>query len=251
MVRASIPTSPGDMNRLYLEKVIDLGNGRKLYFTSYLRRDFVEHSVVITLGGNGRVDHIYFSSYHHGSVEWNNGSGFSECRLWETEDQAQEPTYLTRRYTMRLSDGEAGPGFAENAIVPDVLENMADVKVASLLREIIAGKKSGAVFDFNNVRFRKRPRAEEARAEAATAPSPPVIPVRQAVVEYPENPSSRVTPATSFHKLSGALKTVRSKVAQLVRKPARRDAEVAREKSVRERAEEGRRAARRIGKKKR
>jgi len=240
------------MALLYLEKDIEYGNGRKLVFSSYLRRDFVERSVVITLGGDGRVDHIYFSSYRHGSVEWHNGSGFSECRLWETEDQAREPTYLTRRYTMRLSNGEAGPGFAENTIVPDVLENMADDEVASILTRITARKISDAVFDPGGVRFRKRPRAEEARTDTASAPSPPATPVRHVVSDYPAHASFRIKPTMIFQKLSDFLKKVRAKAAQLARKPSPPGADPVKEKSLRERAEEGRRSARRVaGKKKR
>jgi hypothetical protein len=130
------------MNPLTFESVKTTGKGCKLYFTSYLRKDFVERSLVITIGMDFTVSHIYLSSYCYGSVEWHNGTGLSECRKWETEEQAEAPGYLTRRYTSRMSDGYAPEGHAEQFLIPDVLDNLANRKLAETVGSILVRKKS-------------------------------------------------------------------------------------------------------------
>ena len=252
------------MPKLYLEKTVKLEEGKKLYFVSFLRRDFVERSAVITLDGMGRVAHLYLSSYRHGSVEWENGSGLSECRLWETEEQAQEPTYLTRRYTARLSDGESDSGYAAATILPDVLDNMADGEVASLLKDIITRERSDINAGASMIRFKKRPRREEQRVDDARTSISLDIP------EDPRNVESRERfPGSSFISkifsiLAGTGGMIRNALKRipLSSRPVIPDEGTQQaggtavnrgdDKSVRERAEEGKRAARRVaGKKKR
>jgi hypothetical protein len=114
----------------------------KLYFTSYLRKDFVEKSVVITLKKNFIISRIYLTSYDFGSVEWINGIGLSESRKWETEEQAEAQGYLTRRYTSRISDGYAPEGQAENLLIPDVLNDLDNKEIVKILKSLMKVKKS-------------------------------------------------------------------------------------------------------------
>lgn len=129
------------MAKLYFEKMVEEGNCSKIYFTSYLRADFVERSLVVTLNKNHTLRQIYFSSYDHGSAEWFNGDGLAGGRKWENEDQAVSPTYLTRRYTVRMADGPAMEEFTGSKIIPDVLDNMADRNFAGLMTRIVRKKK--------------------------------------------------------------------------------------------------------------
>lgn len=131
-----------DMKLLTFESMKNTQDGCKLYFTSYLRKDFVERSLVITLNRDFTVSDIYLSSYVYGSVEWINGSGLAECRQWETDEQAEAPGYLTRRYTSRMSDGYAPEGHAEGLLIPDVLDNLENSKLAHVVKSILAVKKS-------------------------------------------------------------------------------------------------------------
>ncbi len=117
-------------------------NRIKLYFTSYLRHDFIEKSIVISLNNDFTISNIYISSYDYGSVEWINGIGLTESRKWETEEQAEAPGYLTRRYTSRISNGLAPEGHAENMLIPDVLLNIDNREVAGILNSVLKGKKS-------------------------------------------------------------------------------------------------------------
>lgn len=130
------------MGILSYESMKTNDEGFKLYFTSYLRKDFVEKSAVITLRKDFTVVSIYLTSYDFGSVEWINGIGLSESRKWETEEQAEAPGYLTRRYTSRFSDGYAPEGQAENLLIPDVLNDLYDKKIAEILMSLVKVKKS-------------------------------------------------------------------------------------------------------------
>lgn len=129
------------MARLYFEKISVEGDCTKLYFVSYLRKDFVERSMVMTLNKNRTVKEIYFSSYEHGSAEWINGEGIVESRFWESDEQAVAPTYLTRRYTVRMANGPARESFAEQKILPDVLDNIADENLAKVVKRIVKKQK--------------------------------------------------------------------------------------------------------------
>ncbi|HRX49591.1 MAG TPA: hypothetical protein P5120_18855, partial [Spirochaetota bacterium] len=124
------------------EKITENGKERKLYFTSYLRTDFVERSLVVTLRKNSTVKEIFLSSYHFGSVEWKSGTGLVEPRLWESEEQAVSPSYLTRRYTVRMANGPADANLAVEKMIPDVLDNMENSELAETIASILAAKKS-------------------------------------------------------------------------------------------------------------
>lgn len=250
------------MPKLYLEKTVDLAEGKKLYFISYLRRDFVERSAVITLDGTGRVAHLYLSSYRHGSVEWENGSGLSESRVWETEDQAQEPTYLTRRYTSRLSNGEAGTGYTMETIVPDVLDNMADEEVASILNNIITRNMSDVDAGFSRISFKKRAPGEERRVDDIPVSIPADLLADRGGAECPERAPRRNPLKGLASGITGGAGMIQDALKKILppresrttedgkRQAGKTGVNAGHDKSVRERAEEGRKAARRLGGKK-
>ena len=141
------------MGKLYFEQAVHEDDRHKLYFTSYLRTDFVERSLVLTLDDSGIVRSIYFSSYDFGSAEWINEHGITDSRLWESDDQAVAPTYLTRRYTVRMADGPATGNFAQEKIVPDVLDNLADRDFAEIIGHLITDKSTSETIDYRNMVF--------------------------------------------------------------------------------------------------
>jgi len=130
------------VGKLVFEKISEEGADRKLYYTSYLRTDFVERSLVITIRKNNTVKEIFLSSYHFGSVEWKSGTGIIDPRLWESEEQAVSPSYLTRRYTVRMANGPATTNLAVEQMIPDVLDNMEDRGIAGVIGSILVTKKS-------------------------------------------------------------------------------------------------------------
>jgi len=198
-------------SKLYFEKELKEEERRKIYFTSYLRRDFVERSAVLTTEGN-RLVHAYLSSYVLGSVEWHAGSGLSECRVWESEDQAREPTYLTRRYTMRLSDGAAGNGYAVDRLVPDVLDGMADRNVAEQLELIILGRRAAGDVVIDTDVLEERP-------QEAWEPNPPSMRFRSSLDR--DEKEGRQGYGISIDRAIGSLKGMASGMLALFSKALR------------------------------
>jgi len=131
------------MEQIKFESMKLTDTGLKLYFTLYLREEFIEKSAVISLKNDFTISSIYLSSYKFGSVEWINGIGLSECRKWETDEQAEAPGYLTRRYTSRISDGYAPQGHAEKFLLPDILNSFENREIAAVLKSVLKVKKSG------------------------------------------------------------------------------------------------------------
>lgn len=130
------------MGTLKFEDIKESDQFYKVYFTSYLRQDFVEKSIVISLNREFTISNIYISSYDFGSVEWINGIGLTECRKWETEEQAEAPGYLTRRYTTRISNGYAPEGHGEKYLIPDVLQSMDNPEIVKILKSVLKVKKT-------------------------------------------------------------------------------------------------------------
>jgi hypothetical protein len=137
------------MPELHFNKTVENEHEKKIYFVSYLREGFVERSLVIYIDKKNKLKTIYFSSYEFGSVEWINGNGLQEYRVWEDDEQAEASTYLTRRYTARLADGMADEQYAQERIIPDVLENLADKDFSQFIRKIISKKRYRSKIDFN------------------------------------------------------------------------------------------------------
>ena len=137
------------MPELYFKNIVENEHEKKIYFVSYLRADFVERSLVLYVDKDNKLKTIYFSSYEFGSVEWINGHGLQEYRVWEDDEQAEAPTYLTRRYTTRLADGMADEQYAQKSIIPDVLDNLVDKDFSQFIRRIISRKRHRNKIDFN------------------------------------------------------------------------------------------------------
>jgi len=130
------------MGIIKFESIKEADRKYKVYFTSYLRQDFVEKSVVISLSEDFVILNIYISSYDFGSLEWINGIGLTECRKWETEEQSEAPGYLTRRYTARISNGYAPEGYDKNFLIPDVLNSMEDNDIKQILKSVLKVQKT-------------------------------------------------------------------------------------------------------------
>ncbi len=127
-----------DTTKIKFLKVDRDGPGTKISFASFLKKDYVDKAMVIYLDAKGVISKIFFSSNDHGSVEWINGQGLRNSRAWESEEDAQSKSYLTRRYTAILSDGAAGNDFARDRIIPDILENLASGEIAEWIGDVLS-----------------------------------------------------------------------------------------------------------------
>lgn len=127
-----------DTGKIKLLGVERDGPGTKISFASFLKKDYIERAMVIYLDANGIISKLFFSSNDHGSVEWINGQGLRNSRAWESEDEAQSQSYLSRRYTAILSDGNAGNEYARKRIIPDVLDNLESGDVAEWIGDVLS-----------------------------------------------------------------------------------------------------------------
>ena len=147
-------------NKLYLIEAVLDEDEKKLTFASYLKRDYIEKSIVMNFHNDNSIKRIFFSSNNFGTVEWLNSEGLADCHRWENEDMAQVPSYLARHYTAILADGAETMDYARKLIIPDVVDSLADGELAELIRNIIENDSYNNTVDLG--RFSKlAPKSEE------------------------------------------------------------------------------------------
>jgi hypothetical protein len=84
--------------------LIHVNNDFVLKYCEELRRDFVKNFLKVVCNiGKDTFKKIFVNTYEFGTLELRDDS--IEMRRWESEDEAQEVSYLSRHYTQRLSDG--------------------------------------------------------------------------------------------------------------------------------------------------
>lgn len=128
-------------NSMKLSGISPGGPVTKIYFTSYLRSDFVERSLILTLKEDHQLAGIHFSSNEHGTVEWIDGTGLAGCHRWENEDEARSASYLSKHYTAVLLDGEETMDYARKRIIPDVLAYLPRRRLKTFIEKIVKEKK--------------------------------------------------------------------------------------------------------------
>jgi hypothetical protein len=125
------------MDKLKFVALDNYESEKKISFASFLRENYAAKSMVIYLDQHDIISKIFFSSDKYGTVEWINGSGLKNCHKWESEDEAKSQSYLTRRYTAILSDGAAGNDYAQDLIIPDILDNLNDDNIAEWIGDVL------------------------------------------------------------------------------------------------------------------
>jgi len=127
--------------KIKLFKIEKDGPATKIFYASFLKKDYVAKSMVIYLDATAIISKIFFSSNDHGTVEWINGQGLRNSRAWESEESAKSQSYISRRYTAILSNGAAGNDFARERIIPDILDNLADGEIAEWIGDVLSVKE--------------------------------------------------------------------------------------------------------------
>jgi len=122
---------------LKLKDFIIKGDVKTVIYASYLREGFAERSIQIKLNNSNNFQELYFNSNKYGSVIWKNKIGLTDCHYWETEDEAQKVSDLSRHYTSLLADGVANVDFARKLIIPDILSQLKNNKLSNIINEII------------------------------------------------------------------------------------------------------------------
>lgn len=138
---------PSFTQKLIFDKIEEEKNRRAFHFKSYLKEDFIERALVITVDEFNISRKIYFSSNQYGTTTWINGHGVYDSHRWESEDDLEQLSTLAQRYPSLLENGFVPPEFAKEKIIPDVLENLLDNDLSSILYKII--KKNSSKKSYN------------------------------------------------------------------------------------------------------
>lgn len=127
---------------------IDAGDGAtKLVYASYLKKDYIERSIVLYIDTDRRIREMHFSSNDFGTAQWRNGHGIVDCHRWESEEHVQATSYLNRHYTTILQNGNMGNDYAEKRIIPDVLSAVAIPDLAHIVKTAVAENRYDDVVD--------------------------------------------------------------------------------------------------------
>lgn len=139
--------------KLALTNIRDESFGKKYVFASYIKTDYVDKSLVINTDPNLNVMEMIFSSNDYGIAEWVKGKGIRDCHKWEDEDAAKDVSYLSRRYTAIISNGNVTEDYAINKIISDVLNHIEDKKFCDMVFEAVTDKSSGNKFNIADFGF--------------------------------------------------------------------------------------------------
>lgn len=139
--------------KIALTNIKEESYGRKYVFASYLRTDYVDKSLVINTDPKQNVMEMIFSSNDYGIAEWVKGKGIRDCHKWEDEDSAKDTSYLSRRYTAIISNGNVTEDYAINKIISDVLNHIEDKKFSDVIFKTVTDKDPGSGFNMSDFDF--------------------------------------------------------------------------------------------------
>jgi len=97
-------------------------------YSENLRDDFVLCCIKIKyINTNLEIIEAYINHYEFGIIKINNGK--KEIHKWENEDQSQNSSYLSRRYTVTLLNGITNDIEYENKFIYTVIEFIKNSKL--------------------------------------------------------------------------------------------------------------------------
>jgi hypothetical protein len=109
-------------------------------YSEYLREDFILCSIKIKYKKRlFDIIEAYINHYEYGIIEIKDGK--KEIHVWETEDQSQSSSYLSRRYTVTLLNGVNTNKDFENKFIETVIKfiihSSMDSKIKNILNKLI------------------------------------------------------------------------------------------------------------------
>ncbi|MDA3901695.1 MAG: hypothetical protein PF637_14385 [Spirochaetes bacterium] len=140
--------SAADTNYMEIQAVKVSDNFYTIIYISYLRVDFVSKMLKITVNRkNNIVEQLFFSSNSFGTATWTNDSGIVDAHRWETEDTAQNLSFLAKHYPTLLLNGAVGSDYACNEIIPDVLNALESDNLRNEIGSIVEHNRFDIHFD--------------------------------------------------------------------------------------------------------
>ena len=96
---------------------------KKAVFEVMLRDGFVKSSVSVTYDREtGAVTEVVLNHYKYGIIVIR--EGYKDVHRWESEDEAQKGSYLTRRYTTILLNGVVDDSAFEESLFTAVFDEL-------------------------------------------------------------------------------------------------------------------------------
>jgi len=105
--------------------IIKVRNNMKLECVKYLRKDFVETSIILKYEKNEIIE-AYLQNYELGSIELKDNVLL--VHKWENEDQVKSVSEISKRYPCILSNGIESNKSTQNEILKRV-EDMMEQKI--------------------------------------------------------------------------------------------------------------------------
>ncbi len=101
-----------------------------------LRSDFTKNYLEIDYDEKlKRYNVVYLYNYAHGTISL--VDGIKEVHRWESEEEAESASYLSRRYTSVFLDGMVNDSGTEDDIIREVLKYIDKQTISSEEQEII------------------------------------------------------------------------------------------------------------------
>ncbi|MDF3819768.1 hypothetical protein P3G55_07660 [Leptospira sp. 96542] len=136
--------------KVFLEDYFIDDENISMEFSSYLREDFVEKNLKISISQN-KLNSLYFSSYQYGNALWTKEKGITECNRWENDEQLSSKSYLSKHFPSSFENAKLPAEHALKYIVPDVLDSLLDDNLQSILKEIISIPSEEILTDWKHI----------------------------------------------------------------------------------------------------
>ncbi len=114
------------------------GDVNVLSVGEYLREGYVRRAITIRYRGDDLLK-VYIISDTYGTMEWESGVGMNRPHKWETEDQAEKASELSRYYTARIINGDMPHSYGIESILTD-FEDLLSYALFTHLKTILLSR---------------------------------------------------------------------------------------------------------------
>ena len=136
--------------KMVLESVEKTDEKKIIRFVSYLKEDYIERLLKISIKNNIITD-LYFSSNNFGTAVWEKEKGLIDYHSWETENQLKEISYLSQHYPALLENGEVSKEYVLKKIIPDILDYLLDSNFPVIINNIINSPSNNIIYNWDDI----------------------------------------------------------------------------------------------------
>ncbi len=99
-----------------LRATTKLDDGFEYLFEHAANGRFVNHAVFLRVDGQGRVVKLRLNSARFGLAVWESEKGLVECRAWESDDELERLSYVSKHYQAPLMGAEKDAEYARGIL---------------------------------------------------------------------------------------------------------------------------------------